>query len=117
MFGHFAARTEHGKFRTRLGGSRISYAFLPAASCSCGQMASLLSRQIRSLLCEQKTLSSFPTATTTTNYNYLWDTDSEGKVTAHRSSLPLTRITFDSLIPDSCSPIPVFLGVQLRPFR
>src|SRR5271157_6479323 len=29
---------------------------------------------------KQKTLSSFPTATTTTNYNYLWDTDSEGKV-------------------------------------
>ncbi len=30
---------------------------------------------------KQKTLSNFPTATTTTNYNYLWDTDSEGKVT------------------------------------
>jgi hypothetical protein len=29
---------------------------------------------------KQKTLSNFPTATTTTNYNYLWDTDSEGKV-------------------------------------
>src|ERR1700757_1275023 len=29
---------------------------------------------------KQKTLSCFPTATTTTNYNYLWDTDSEGKV-------------------------------------
>jgi hypothetical protein len=28
---------------------------------------------------KQKTLSNFPTATTTTNYNYLWDTDSEGK--------------------------------------
>jgi hypothetical protein len=25
---------------------------------------------------KQKTLSNFPTATTTTNYNYLWDTDS-----------------------------------------
>jgi len=32
---------------------------------------------------KQKTLSSFPTATTTTNYNYLWDTDSEGKVSPH----------------------------------
>jgi hypothetical protein len=30
---------------------------------------------------KQKTLSNFPTATTTTNYNYLWDTHSEGKVT------------------------------------
>src|SRR5271156_2315465 len=29
---------------------------------------------------KQKTLSNFPTASTTTNYNYLWDTDSEGKV-------------------------------------
>src|ERR1700749_1614295 len=29
---------------------------------------------------KQKTLSNFPTATTTTNYNYLWDTDSEGKI-------------------------------------
>src|ERR1700758_669456 len=29
---------------------------------------------------KQKTLSCFPTATTTTHYNYLWDTDSEGKV-------------------------------------
>ncbi|HEX3472005.1 MAG TPA: hypothetical protein VHT28_12560, partial [Silvibacterium sp.] len=29
---------------------------------------------------KRKTLSNFPTATTTTNYNYLWDTDSEGKV-------------------------------------
>ena len=29
---------------------------------------------------KQTTLSNFPTATTTTNYNYLWDTDSEGKV-------------------------------------
>src|ERR1700758_5579513 len=29
---------------------------------------------------KQKTLSCFPTATTTTNYNYLWDTDSEGKI-------------------------------------
>jgi len=29
---------------------------------------------------KQKTLSNFPTATMTTNYNYLWDTDSEGKV-------------------------------------
>jgi hypothetical protein len=29
---------------------------------------------------KQKTLSNFPTATTTTNYNYLWDTHSEGKV-------------------------------------
>jgi hypothetical protein len=29
---------------------------------------------------KQKTLSNFPTATTTTNYYYLWDTDSEGKV-------------------------------------
>jgi hypothetical protein len=33
---------------------------------------------------KQKTLSNFPTATTTTNYNYLWDTDSEGKVTVRR---------------------------------
>ena len=31
---------------------------------------------------KQKTLSNFPTATTTTNYNYLWGTDSEGKVKA-----------------------------------
>src|SRR5271163_1891430 len=29
---------------------------------------------------KQTTLSNFSTATTTTNYNYLWDTDSEGKV-------------------------------------
>ena len=29
---------------------------------------------------KQKTLSNFPTATTTTNYNYLWDSDSEGKI-------------------------------------
>jgi hypothetical protein len=29
---------------------------------------------------KQTTLSNFPTATTTTNYNQLWDTDSEGKV-------------------------------------
>jgi hypothetical protein len=35
---------------------------------------------------KQKTLSNFPTATTTTNYNYLWDTDSEGKV--KQSPLP-----------------------------
>ena len=43
---------------------------------------------------KQKTLSNFPTATTTTNYNYLWDTDSEGKVTslAFRSRPP-TRAT------------------------
>jgi hypothetical protein len=27
-----------------------------------------------------KPISTLPTATTTTNYNYLWDTDSEGKV-------------------------------------
>jgi hypothetical protein len=35
---------------------------------------------------KQKTLSNFPTATTTTNYNYLWGTDSEGKVTLATSS-------------------------------
>jgi hypothetical protein len=29
---------------------------------------------------KQNTLSNFPTAKTTTNYNKLWDTDSEGKV-------------------------------------
>jgi hypothetical protein len=29
---------------------------------------------------KQSALSNFPTATTTTNYNQLWDTDSEGKV-------------------------------------
>src|SRR5271163_1083286 len=32
---------------------------------------------------KQTTLSNFSTATTTTNYNYLWDTDSEGKVKPH----------------------------------
>ena len=30
---------------------------------------------------KQTTLSNFPTAMTTTNYNQLWDTDSESKVT------------------------------------
>src|ERR1700747_3932729 len=35
---------------------------------------------------KQKTLSNFPTATTTTNYNYLWDTDSEGKIKLMRHS-------------------------------
>src|SRR6202051_2254235 len=29
----------------------------------------------------KSTLSNFPTATTTTNYNPVWDTDSEGKIT------------------------------------
>jgi hypothetical protein len=28
----------------------------------------------------KSTLSNFPTATTTTNYNPVWDTDSEGKI-------------------------------------
>ena len=43
---------------------------------------------------KQKTLSNFPTATTTTNYNYLWDTDSEGKVTMRSSTRPSTGSTF-----------------------
>jgi len=35
---------------------------------------------------KQTTLSNFFTATTTTNYNYLWDTDSEGKVIPSKPS-------------------------------
>jgi hypothetical protein len=37
---------------------------------------------------KQKTLFNFPTATTTTNYNYLWDTDSEGKVKPGSLEIP-----------------------------
>jgi hypothetical protein len=40
---------------------------------------------------KQKTLSNFPTATTTTNYNYLWDTDSEGKVNLPETQIDLNR--------------------------
>jgi hypothetical protein len=43
---------------------------------------------------KQKTLSNFPTATTTTNYNYLWDTDSEGKV-----SVPIACVPIQGVIP------------------
>src|ERR1700681_2434903 len=32
----------------------------------------------------KSTLSNFPTATTTTNYNPVWDTDSEGKITVEQ---------------------------------
>jgi hypothetical protein len=33
---------------------------------------------------KQNTLSNFPTATTTTKYNQLWDTEPEGKVRKNR---------------------------------
>ena len=41
---------------------------------------------------KQKTLSNFPTATTTTNYNYLWDTDSEGKVTFRNHAVTILML-------------------------
>ena len=37
-------------------------------------------------------LSNFPTATTTTNYNYLWDTDSEGKVDKRQISSAVSTV-------------------------
>jgi hypothetical protein len=35
---------------------------------------------------KQNPLSNFPTASTTTKYNYLWDTGSEGKVKSPKDS-------------------------------
>src|ERR1700758_4201554 len=55
---------------------------------------------------KQKTLSCFPTATTTTNYNYLWDTDSEGKITSRSGLGTIARSNLDSVEPTS-EPLPV----------
>src|SRR5271170_1696195 len=44
---------------------------------------------------KQTTLSNFSTATTTTNYNYLWDTDSEGKVSWRGSVAGAVQVLWD----------------------
>src|ERR1700688_4130436 len=52
----------------------------------------------------KSTLSNFPTATTTTNYNPVWDTDSEGKINhSERTPLRLLWISKRSSSPPAAS--------------
>jgi predicted acylesterase/phospholipase RssA len=65
---------------------------------------------------KQSALSNFPTATTTTNYNPVWDTDSEGKVNLvlDRVALPYSELSsFNDLpIPFACVATELVSGKQ-----